>query len=170
MQDDPCSPAFCTALSCQVSCRYPRMHAFRRWNPAPTPSSLAHCNQLSPNSSPPTVWLFLLSSSLSFTLYFASLSSCCVVYLCSPFPVFFFFFAQLLLPRLIFLPASTSSPVMLCCRGHLLCPSLFMIPAQKDTSMKYSPAQLAVKWFTQACLSCVRVTRTHCSHVCTGLI
>lgn len=49
------------------------------------------------------------------------------------------------LPHLIFLPASTSSPVMHCCRGHLLCPSLFMIPtfstlAQKDTSMKYSPA------------------------------
>ncbi len=64
------------------------------------------------------------------------------------------------LPHLIFMPASTSSPVMHCCRGHLLCPSLFMIPtfstlAQKDTSMKYSPVQLAVKWFTQTCLSCV---------------
>ncbi len=36
-------------------------------------------------------------------------------------------FHSSLLPHLIFLPASTSSPVMHCCRGHLLCPSLFMI-------------------------------------------
>lgn len=39
-----------TAESCQVYCRYPRTHAvweviFRRRNPTPTPSSLAHCNR-----------------------------------------------------------------------------------------------------------------------------
>ncbi len=156
-----------TTLSCQVSCRYPRTHAvwgviFHRRKPTPTPS-LAHCNryQLSQNPAffpcqPPRcltdslILHYILFCTSLFSHLPASHLSLCL----------FSCFHSSFLPHLIFMPASTSSPVMHCCRGHLLCPSLFMIPtfstlAQKDTSMKYSPVQLAVKWFTQTCLSCV---------------
>lgn len=147
-----------TTLSCQVSCRYPHTHAvwgviFHRRKPTPTPS-LAHCNryQLSQNTSVLPLPASPLSDRFSHPPLYPLLYFCT---LC-----FFSCFHCSFLPHLIFLPASTSSAVMHCCRGHLLCPSLFMIPtfstlAQKDTSMKYSPAQLAVKWFTQTCLSCV---------------
>lgn len=114
-----------------------------------------HKHQRSSSASLPAVCL-TDSFILHYIIFSASLSSSCVTSLCASFPVFHSTFPSFL----IFLPASTFSPVMHRCRGHLLCPSLFMIPAfstlaQKDTSMKYSPAQLAVKWFSQACLCCI---------------
>lgn len=172
-----------TALSCQVSCRYLRTHAVWevivcRRNLTPTPSSLAYCNRYQ-LSQTPAFFLCQPPRCLSDRFfhpplyhfhYITSLSSSCVTSLCASFPVFHSAFPSFL----IFLPASTFSPVMHCCRGHLLCPSLFMIPAfstlaQKDTWMKYSPAQLAVKWFTRLVYPAY-VTCTHCSHVCTVLI
>lgn len=114
-----------------------------------------HKHQRSSSATLPAACL-TVSFILHYIIFSTSLSSSCVTSLCASFPVFHSAFPSFL----IFLPASRFSSVMHCCRGHLLCPSLFMIPsfgtlAQKDTSMKYSPAQLAVKWFTQACLSCI---------------